>query len=216
MRAFTVETGRVAPLDRANVDTDQIIPKQFLKSIRRTGFGDNLFDGWRYLDEGEPGKTANERQLNPDFVLNQPQYQGARILLARDNFGCGSSREHAVWALDEYGFRAVLAPSFADIFYNNCFKNGVLPIALDSAVIDRLFELAQGPGGLELTIDLQAQEVVLPEGERVAFEIDGFRKQCLLEGLDDIGVTLKDAEAIRSFEAEYRKRAPWIFNALQR
>ncbi len=215
MRAFVVETGLVAPLDRANVDTDQIIPKQFLKSIRRTGFGDNLFDGWRYLDEGEPGKTPNERQPNPDFVLNQARYQGARILLARDNFGCGSSREHAVWALDEYGFRAVLAPSFADIFYNNCFKNGVLPIALDAAVIDRLFELATGPEGLELTIDLKAQQVQLPDGEQVAFEIDEFRRQCLLEGLDDIGVTLKDAEAIREFEAGYRQRAPWMFNTLE-
>lgn len=211
MKPFTVETGRVAPLDRANVDTDQIIPKQFLKSIRRTGFGDNLFDGWRYLDEGEPGKNPNERQINPDFVLNRPRYQGASILLARDNFGCGSSREHAVWALEEYGFRAVLAPSFADIFFSNCFKNGVLPIVLPEDVIDRLFRQAESEAGLELAIDLQAQEIRAAGGEPIAFEVDSFRKQCLLEGLDDVGVTLKDADAIREFEAEYRKRAPWLF-----
>ena len=214
MKSFTTLAGRAAPLDKSNVDTDQIIPKQFLKSIRRTGFGDNLFDGWRYLDEGDPSKTPNERRVNPDFVLNRPEYQGANILLARENFGCGSSREHAVWALEEYGFRAVLAPSFADIFHSNCFKNGVLPIELPKPVMDELFQRAQAEGGLELTIDLPAQEVRLPDGRVLAFEVDGFRKQCLVEGLDDIGVTLKDAEAIRSYERGRREEAPWLFDAI--
>lgn len=213
MKAFETFRGRVAPLDRTNVDTDQIIPKQFLKSIRRTGFGDNLFDGWRYLDEGDPGKTPNERQINPDFVLNAPRYQGASILLARANFGCGSSREHAVWALEEYGFRVVLAPSFADIFFSNCFKNGVLPIVLEDKYIDELFEHATSAEGLDLTVDLRAERLVLPDGRELAFEVDAFRKHCLLEGLDDIGVTLTDAEAIRAFEARYRERAPWLFDA---
>jgi 3-isopropylmalate/(R)-2-methylmalate dehydratase small subunit len=214
MKPFTVQTGRVAPLDRANVDTDQIIPKQFLKSIRRTGFGDNLFDGWRYLDEGDPSKTPNERTINPDFVLNRPAYQGATVLLARENFGCGSSREHAVWALEEYGFRTVIAPSFADIFHSNCFKNGVLPIALPAAVVDDLFERSTAEGGLDLEIDLPAQVVRLPDGTEHAFEVDAFRKQCLVEGLDDIGVTLKDADAIRAYERARRERAPWLFDAL--
>lgn len=211
MKAFTTLAGRVLPLDKANVDTDQIIPKQFLKSIRRTGFGDNLFDGWRYLDEGDPSKTPNERQINPDFVLNAPRYQGACVLLARENFGCGSSREHAVWALEEYGLRVVLAPSFADIFFSNCFKNGVLPIVLDEKVIDELFALEAASDGLELTVDLADQVICLPSGETLGFEVDSFRKRCLLEGLDDIGVTLTDAAAIREFESAHRQRAPWLF-----
>ncbi|MEE4361108.1 MAG: 3-isopropylmalate dehydratase small subunit [Pseudomonadales bacterium] len=215
MNPFTTHKGTVAPLDRANVDTDQIIPKQFLKSIRRTGFGDNLFDGWRYLDEGDPGKTPNERRLNETFVLNQPRYQGATILLARENFGCGSSREHAVWALAEYGFRAVLAPSFADIFHANCFKNGVLPIQLPHAVIDDLFERVERGAGLELEIDLPAQEVRLPDGSVHGFEVDAFRKHCLTHGLDDIGVTLEDADAIRSYERARRDSSPWLFDALR-
>ncbi len=215
MKAFETFRGRVAPLDRANVDTDQIIPKQFLKSIRRTGFGDNLFDGWRYLDEGDPGKNPNERQINPDFVLNAPRYQGASILLARANFGCGSSREHAVWALEEYGFRVVVAPSFADIFFSNCFKNGVLPIVLNEKNIDELFDLANADDGLELTVDLAAQRLVLPSGAEIPFDVDPFRKRCLLEGLDDIGVTLTDADAIRVFEARHRERCPWLFDALR-
>lgn len=214
MRKFTTLEGRAAPLDRSNVDTDQIIPKQFLKSIRRTGFGDNLFDGWRYLDEGDPTKTPNERSINPDFVLNQPAYQGANVLLARENFGCGSSREHAVWALEEYGFRAVIAPSFADIFHSNCFKNGVLPIVLPADVIDGLFDAATGEGGLDLVVDLPAQVVRTPDGVEHAFEVDQFRKHCLVEGLDDIGVTLKDADAIADYEKQRRERAPWLFGAL--
>ena len=212
MRAFTTHIGSVVPLDRANVDTDQIIPKQFLKSIRRTGFGDNLFDGWRYLDEGDPSKTPNEREINPDFVLNAPRYQGASILLARENFGCGSSREHAVWALAEYGFRAVIAPDFADIFHNNCFKNGVLPIALPVEVVDALFDGAAG--GLELEVDLPAQIVRTPDGAEHAFDIDPFRKRMLVEGLDEIGLTLQDAEAIRSYERNRRESAPWLFDAI--
>ncbi|MCC5886197.1 MAG: 3-isopropylmalate dehydratase small subunit [Gammaproteobacteria bacterium] len=210
MKPFTKLMGRVLPLDKANVDTDQIIPKQFLKSIRRTGFGDNLFDAWRYLDEGDPAKTPNERRINPDFVLNSPRYQGASILLARENFGCGSSREHAVWALEEYGLRVVLAPSFADIFFSNCFKNGVLPIVLEEGVIDELFRLAAGEG-VELMVDLAAQVIRMPTGRTLAFEVDSFRKRCLLEGLDDIGVTLTDADAIREFEQAHRRRAPWLF-----
>ncbi|HSG87871.1 MAG TPA: 3-isopropylmalate dehydratase small subunit [Pseudomonadales bacterium] len=215
MKPFGTLSGRVAPLDRANVDTDQIIPKQFLKSIRRTGFGDNLFDGWRYLDEGDPSKNPNERQINPKFVLNQPAFQGANVLLARENFGCGSSREHAVWALEEYGFRAVLAPSFADIFHSNCFKNGVLPIELPAALIDTLFEQALASGGLELEIDLPAQLVRLPDGTTQPFEVDQFRKHCLVEGLDDIGVTLTDADDIRAYERSRRQSAPWLFDAIR-
>ena len=214
MIAFTIATGSVAPLDRANVDTDQIIPKQFLKSIRRTGFGDNLFDGWRYLDEGEIGKTPNERQLNSGFVLNEARYQGAQILLARDNFGCGSSREHAVWALMEYGFRCVIAPSFADIFYNNCFKNGLLPVHLPAAAVDELFRRAAGELALTLTVDLERQEVRSPEEAfaPMAFEIDPQRRQKLLQGLDDIALTLAHAATIRDFEAGHRARQPWLFN----
>ncbi|MCH2097923.1 MAG: 3-isopropylmalate dehydratase small subunit [Pseudomonadales bacterium] len=212
MKAFTTHAGSVAPLDRANVDTDQIIPKQFLKSIRRTGFGDNLFDGWRYLDEGDPSKTPNEREINPDFVLNAPRYQGATILLARENFGCGSSREHAVWALEEYGFRAVIAPDFADIFHNNCFKNGVLPIALPAEVVDAFFDGAAA--GLELEVDLPAQVVRTPDGAEHAFDVDPFRKRMLVEGLDEIGLTLRDAEDIREYERRRRERAPWLFDAI--
>ena len=208
MDAFTTLNGLVAPLDRANVDTDQIIPKQYLKSIKRTGFGDYLFDAWRFLDQGTMGKTPNERQINRDFSLNLPVYQGASILIARDNFGCGSSREHAVWALKEFGFRAVLAPSFADIFFGNCFKNGVLPIALPEEVIDDLFERVAT--GLTLSIDLHTQ--TLMDGERVhGFEIDSALKEKMLTGMDDIDLTLAEAELIRSFEASHRQRQPWLF-----
>ncbi len=211
MERFVRVTGLVAPLDRANVDTDQIIPKQFLKSIRRTGFGRYLFDGWRYLDEGQPDQDCAGRPLNPDFVLNQPRYQGATILLARDNFGCGSSREHAVWALADYGFRAVIAPSFADIFHGNALKNGLLPVVLPAEVVDRLFREVEAQPGYRLTIDLPAQVVETPSGERFGFDIDPFRKQCLLEGLDDIGITLRHADAIRAYEARRRREAPWLF-----
>ncbi|WP_185266614.1 3-isopropylmalate dehydratase small subunit [Halopseudomonas xiamenensis] len=215
MKAFTKHTGLVAPLDRANVDTDQIIPKQFLKSIKRTGFGPNLFDEWRYLDEGYPGQDNSNRPLNPDFVLNQPRYQGASVLLARENFGCGSSREHAPWALDEYGFRAVLAPSFADIFFNNSFKNGLLPIVLVEEDIDELFKQAEAQEGYQLTVDLQAQTVTRPDGKSYGFEIDEFRKHCLLNGLDDIGLTLQDADAVRAFEEKHRQAQPWLFDAIK-
>lgn len=215
MKAFTKHTGLVAPLDRANVDTDQIIPKQFLKSIKRTGFGANLFDEWRYLDEGYPGQDNSVRPLNPDFVLNQPRYQGASVLLARENFGCGSSREHAPWALDEYGFRAVLAPSFADIFFNNSFKNGLLPIVLKEEDIDELFKQAEAAEGYQLTVDLQAQTVIRPDGTSYSFEIDAFRKHCLLNGLDDIGLTLQDADAVSAFEEKHRQAQPWLFDAIK-
>ncbi|SDS41280.1 3-isopropylmalate dehydratase, small subunit [Halopseudomonas litoralis] len=215
MKAFTKHTGLVAPLDRANVDTDQIIPKQFLKSIKRTGFGANLFDEWRYLDEGYPGQDNSVRPLNPDFVLNQPRYQGASVLLARENFGCGSSREHAPWALDEYGFRAVLAPSFADIFFNNSFKNGLLPIVLAEEDIDALFAQAAAEEGYQLTVDLEAQAVIRPDGKSYSFDIDAFRKHCLLEGLDDIGLTLQDADAIGTFEEKHRQAQPWLFGAIK-
>lgn len=208
MKPVSVIEGRVAPMDRANVDTDQIIPKQFLKSIKRTGFGDNLFDAWRYLDEGAPGQTQNERQINHDFVLNQPEYQGASVLLARTNFGCGSSREHAVWAMAEYGFQAVIAPSFADIFFSNCFKNGVLAIVLDEDTVEKLF--TQTPG-LELRIDLAAQTVTPVGGEPIGFEIDPNRKRALLGGLDDIGESLLHADAIKVFEARHRAAMPWVF-----
>lgn len=211
MKAFTQVTGAVLPLDRANVDTDQIIPKQFLKSIRRTGFGDNLFDGWRFLDEGEIGRTPNERQLNHDFVLNDPRYQDARILLARENFGCGSSREHAVWALLEYGIDAVIAPSFADIFFSNCFKNGLLPIVLKEEIIEELFEQATGPEALVLTIDLPAQTVTVSGGLPHSFEIDDNRKHAMVNGLDDIGQTLAESAQIEAFEARYRAQMPWLF-----
>lgn len=211
MQKYTVEKGLVAPLDRANVDTDQIIPKQFLKSIKRTGFGPNLFDEWRYLDEGYPGQDNSKRPLNTDFVLNQPRYQGATVLLARRNFGCGSSREHAPWALEDYGFRTIIAPSFADIFFNNCFKNGMLPIVLDEAVVDELFrEVAQNEG-YTLTIDLETQQIIRPNGESIAFEVDAFRKHCLLNGLDDIGLTLQHADDIRAYEAARKQREPWVF-----
>ena len=211
MKKFTQEAGVVLPLNRANVDTDFIIPKQFLKSIKRTGFGVNLFDEHRYLDKGEPDADNSGRPLNPDFVMNQPRYAGARVLLARDNFGCGSSREHAPWALDDYGFRAILAPSFADIFFNNCFKNGLLPIVLDKAVIDALFNEVEATPGYELSVDLAAQEVRKPNGETIAFEVDQFRKYCLLHGLDDIGLTLEDSAAISAFETTWRKKSPWYF-----
>ncbi|GMQ90598.1 MAG: 3-isopropylmalate dehydratase small subunit [Gammaproteobacteria bacterium] len=204
-------TGLVVPLDRSNVDTDSIIPKQFLKSIQRTGFGPNLFDAWRYRDQGEPGRDSSERPVNPDFVLNDSRYQGATILLARENFGCGSSREHAVWALQDYGFRAIVAPSFADIFYNNCFKNGVLPIVLDTAVIDKLFRQVDATAGYALTVDLAKQTLMTPEGEAFRFDVDEFRKHCLLNGLDDIDLTLEHAAAIRAYEQRARAGTPWLF-----
>ncbi len=215
MKPFTELTGVVVPLDRANVDTDQIIPKQYLKSIRRTGFGDNLFDAWRYLDEGRIGLTQNERRINHDFVLNQPRYQGASILLARRNFGCGSSREHAVWALEEYGLRCVIAPSFADIFFNNCFNNGVLPIVLDENIVDDLFREVAAEPGYELHVDLPAQEVVTPSGARFGFDIEPGRKHRLLHGLDDVGITLQQVATIKDFEARHQARQPWLFGALQ-
>jgi 3-isopropylmalate/(R)-2-methylmalate dehydratase small subunit len=204
--------GVVVPLDRANVDTDQIIPKQYLKSIKRTGFGPNLFDEWRYLDPGEPGMDHGKRRLNPDFVLNQARYQGAQILLARDNFGCGSSREHAPWALLDYGFRVVLAPSFADIFFNNCFNNGILPIVLPAAVMDHLFAEALATPGYRLQLDLDAQTLTTPGGEVIAFEVDAFRKHRLLNGLDDIGLTLQHVDEIKAYEARRRGEAPWLFH----
>jgi 3-isopropylmalate/(R)-2-methylmalate dehydratase small subunit len=212
MEAFTRMNGLVAPLDRSNVDTDQIIPKQFLKSIKRTGFGPNLFDEWRYLDHGEPGMDNSRRPLNPDFVLNAERYQGASILLARDNFGCGSSREHAPWALLDYGFRVIIAPSFADIFFNNCFKNGILPIVLDTDVVDRLFNEVESNVGYMLDVDLEAQAIATPGGEEIAFEVDAFRKHCLINGLDDIGLTLQHVDEIRAYEARRREQAPWLFN----
>ncbi|WP_415770125.1 3-isopropylmalate dehydratase small subunit [Pseudomonas sp. LB3P38] len=211
MRAFTQHTGLVAPLDRANVDTDQIIPKQFLKSIKRTGFGPNLFDEWRYLDVGYAYQDNSKRPLNKDFVLNAERYQGASVLLARENFGCGSSREHAPWALEEYGFRSIIAPSFADIFYNNSFKNGLLPIILSDAEVDELFQQVEANPGYELKIDLQAQTVTRPDGKVYSFELDEFRKHCLVNGLDDIGLTLQDHEAIAAFEAKHRASQPWLF-----
>ncbi len=211
MEKFIREDGLVAPLDRANVDTDQIIPKQFLKSILRSGFGPNLFDEWRYLDEGQPGQDNSKRPLNKDFVLNQPRYQGASILLARRNFGCGSSREHAPWALLDYGFRAIIAPSFADIFFNNCFKNGVLPIVVSEEVADELFKAVAANEGYRLTVDLAEQKIIRPDGKAIDFEIDAFRKHCLLNGLDDIGLTLQDADAIREYEKARQQREPWVF-----
>ncbi len=211
MKQFTPLNGLVVPIDRSNVDTDAIIPKQFLKSIRRTGFGPNLFDAWRYLDEGQPGQDNTKRPRNPDFVLNQDRYQGAQVLLARENFGCGSSREHAPWALDDYGIRAVIAPSFADIFYNNCFKNGLLPIVLPAAVVDELFLAVAAQPGYRLAIDLAAQTVTTPEGVAHGFTVDEFRKYCLLNGLDEIGLTLRHADDIRAYEARRAQREPWIF-----
>ncbi len=211
MTPFTQLHGLVAPLDRANVDTDAIIPKQFLKSIKRSGFGPNLFDEWRYLDVGEPGQDCRGRPLNPEFVLNQPRYQGAQILLARENFGCGSSREHAPWALQDYGFRAIIAPSFADIFYNNCFKNGLLPIVLPAEAVDRLFAETLANQGYALDVDLARQTVVLPDGSAFTFAVDEFRKYCLLNGLDDIGLTLQKVDTIRAYETRRREEAPWLF-----
>ena len=212
MEKFTLLQGLVAPLDRANVDTDAIIPKQFLKSIKRTGFGPNLFDEWRYLDHGEPGMDNSQRPLNPDFVLNQARYQGAQVLLARENFGCGSSREHAPWALEDYGFRAIIAPSYADIFYNNCFKNGLLPIVLEAAMVDQLFRESAASAGYRLTVDLAAQTVITPGGQSFGFKVDEFRKYCLLNGLDDIGLTLMNVDKIKTYEARRRTEAPWLFN----
>jgi len=210
MEKFTPFSGAVCPLDRANVDTDAIIPKQFLKSIKRSGFGPNLFDEWRYLDHGEPGMDNSRRQPNPDFVLNDPRYQGASILLARENFGCGSSREHAPWALADYGFRVIIAPSYADIFYNNCFKNSILPIVLDKEVIDSLFNKAGGNQALHIDVDLDQQQ--LRVGDKViGFEVDPFRRHCLLEGLDDIGLTLQHVDAIQAYEERRRLEAPWLF-----
>lgn len=216
MQAFTRLDGVVAPMDRANVDTDLIIPKQFLKSIKRTGFGPNLFDQLRYLDEGQPGQDCSERPLNPDFVLNQPRYQGASILLARENFGCGSSREHAPWALEDYGLRCIIAPSFADIFYNNCFKNGLLPIVLDAARVEELFQALYTREGYRLRVDLEQQRIRRDHGEDIRFEVDAFRKHCLLHGLDDIDLTLQDADAIRAFEQRWQQQSPWLFGVITR
>ena len=215
MNPFTQLDGLVAPLDRANVDTDAIIPKQFLKSIKRSGFGPNAFDEWRYLDVGQPGQDNSQRPLNPDFVLNQARYQGAQILLTRDNFGCGSSREHAPWALEDYGFRVLIGPSFADIFFNNSFKNGLLPIILKDEEVDALFQQAEATEGYQLTVDLAAQTVTRPDGVQYSFEIDAFRKHCLLNGLDDIGLTLQDSDAIKAFETQHQQSNPWLFGAIK-
>lgn len=212
MKKFEKLTGLVVPLDRANVDTDAIIPKQYLKSIKRTGFGPNLFDDWRYLDRGEPGMDHSKRRINPDFVLNQRRYRGAQVLLARDNFGCGSSREHAPWALDDYGIRVIIAPSYADIFFNNCFKNGLLPIVLDRATVDRLLRETEATPGYRLEVDLAAQTVTSPTGAVFGFEVDAFRKHCLLNGLDDIGLTLQHVAEIEAYEARRRQEAPWLFS----
>ena len=210
MQKFNLHKGLVAPMDRENVDTDAIIPKQFLKSIRTTGFGPNLFDEWRYLDAGHPGQDPASRKPNPDFVLNQARYQGASILLARKNFGCGSSREHAPWAIDQYGFRAVIAPSFADIFFNNCFKNGLLPIVLPENIVAKLFDEVAAFPGFQLTIDLERQVVVRPQGEEIPFEVQAFRKYCLMNGFDDIGLTLRYSDKIKAFEAERLATKPWL------
>ncbi len=214
MQKFNVHKGLAAPMDRENVDTDAIIPKQFLKSIRKTGFGINLFDEWRYLDPGYPGQDPTSRKPNPDFVLNQPRYKGASVLLARKNFGCGSSREHAPWALDQYGFRAIIAPSYADIFFNNCFKNGLLPIVLPEAQVSRLFDELHAFPGYELTIDLDQQVVLTPNGDALPFEVQGFRKYCLLNGFDDIGLTLRQSDKIKAFEAERLATKPWLAHTL--
>ncbi|MYM62732.1 3-isopropylmalate dehydratase small subunit [Pseudomaricurvus sp. HS19] len=214
MKSFTQHKGIVAPMDRANVDTDMIIPKNFLKSIKRTGFGKNLFDELRYLDEGQPDQDCSQRPLNMDFPLNFPRYSGASVLLARENFGCGSSREHAPWALDDYGFRAIIAPSYADIFFNNSFKNGLLPIILSAEIVDQLFSEMYASEGYELTIDLAAQVVTTPAGESFSFEVDEFRKHCLLNGLDDIGLTLQEADSIREYEERRKQQAPWLFGAI--
>lgn len=211
MEKFTVFNGVVCPLDRSNVDTDAIIPKQFLKSIKRTGFGPNLFDEWRYLDHGEPGMDNSKRPLNPDFVLNDPRYAGAQILLARENFGCGSSREHAPWALEDYGFKVIIAPSFADIFFNNSFKNGLLPIILDAQTVDALFAKANGPEALKIEVDLGSQTLSVGD-EIISFDVDPFRKHCLLEGLDDIGLTLQHVDDIKTYEEKAKQNTPWLFN----
>ena len=210
MNPFITHTGIVAPLDRANVDTDAIIPKQFLKSIKKTGFGPHLFDEWRYLDHGEPGMDLTQRKKNPEFVLNQAQYETASILIARENFGCGSSREHAPWAIEDFGFRAILAPSFADIFFSNCFKNGLLPIVLPNETIDLLFKSIYANKGYALTIDLENQFVVLPSNEKISFQVDAFRKHCLMHGLDDIGLTMQHSESIKAFEQDYYQKNSWL------
>ncbi|MFM8610298.1 MAG: 3-isopropylmalate dehydratase small subunit [Burkholderiaceae bacterium] len=214
MNKFTVHKGLVAPIDRENVDTDAIIPKQFLKSIRKTGFGPNLFDEWRYLDKGEPGVPESQRKPNPDFVLNQPRYKSASVLLARKNFGCGSSREHAPWAIEQYGFRALIAPSFADIFFNNCFKNGLLPIVLPESVVAKLFDEVAAFPGYELTVDLERQVVVKADGQEIAFEVQPFRKYCLLNGFDDIGLTLRHKDKIAAYEAQRIAQKPWLAKTL--
>jgi 3-isopropylmalate/(R)-2-methylmalate dehydratase small subunit len=214
MNKFNVHKGLVAPMDRENVDTDAIIPKQFLKSIKKTGFGPNLFDEWRYLDKGEPGQEHVQRKINPDFILNQARYQGASVLLARKNFGCGSSREHAPWALEQYGFRAIIAPSYADIFFNNSFKNGLLPIVLPESIVSQLFDECFGFPGYQLTVDLDRQVVVRPQGEEIPFEVQPFRRYCLMNGLDDIGLTLRHADKIRDFEAARLASKPWLAQTL--
>jgi len=211
MDAFTKLDGIVLPLDRANVDTDAIIPKQFLKSIKRSGFGVNLFDDWRYLDTGEPGMDNSTRPVNEDFILNKPRYQGAQVLLARENFGCGSSREHAPWALLDYGFRVVIAPSYADIFFNNCFKNGILPIVLDEAIVGSLFQEVEASEGYKLSVDLESQTVTTPSGKAINFDVDTFRKHCLINGLDDIGLTLQHTNDIKAYEEKWQQTAPWLF-----
>jgi 3-isopropylmalate/(R)-2-methylmalate dehydratase small subunit len=211
MKKFTLLDGLVAPLDRANVDTDAIIPKQFLKSIKRSGFGPNAFDEWRYLDHGEPGMDNSKRKINPDFVLNQPRYKGTQILLARENFGCGSSREHAPWALEDYGFRVLIAPSYADIFFNNCFKNGLLPIRLDAAIVDALFKAEAKTPGFRLRVDLEKQTITTPDGTVNPFEVEAFRKHCLLNGLDDIGLTMQHVDDIKAYEQRRKAEAPWLF-----
>lgn len=215
MKAFEKKAGIVAPMDRANIDTDMIIPKQFLKSIKRSGFGPNLFDELRYLDEGKPDADNSGRPLNPDFVLNQARYQGASVLLARENFGCGSSREHAPWALEDFGFQVIIAPSYADIFFNNSFKNGLLPIVLDEATVDGLFKEVEANEGYELTVDLENQKIVKQNGDEIPFEVDQFRKHCLLNGLDDIGLTLQDANDIKAYEAKRREASPWLFDQVK-
>ena len=211
MEKFSLIDGVVAPMDRANVDTDAIIPKQFLKSIKRSGFGPYAFDEWRYLDHGEPGMDCTNRPLNPDFVLNQARYQGAQVLLARENFGCGSSREHAPWALEDFGLRVIIAPSFADIFFNNCFKNGLLPIKLDADKVDQLFKAAEATVGFKLKIDLAQQTITSPDGSVITFDVDAHRKHCLLNGLDDIGLTLQHLDEIKTFEIHHRAAQPWLF-----
>ncbi|MEJ2609933.1 MAG: 3-isopropylmalate dehydratase small subunit [Candidatus Thiodiazotropha sp.] len=212
MEKFETFTGIVCPLDRSNVDTDAIIPKQFLKSIKRSGFGPNLFDEWRYLDHGEPGMDNSKRPSNPDFVLNDARYQASKILLTRKNFGCGSSREHAPWALEDYGFRVIIAPSYADIFFNNCFKNGLLPIVLEEKIVDDIFRLATQEQALSLSVNLQEQVLEMPDDKKISFDVDPFRKHCLLNGLDDIGLTLQHVESIKAYEVRHKSEAPWLFS----